>query len=185
MVRTGIKACLILSALTVLSAQATNVAVIDLNTILKNYDQVNTQDVKLHQQFAARSKQVEDLKKTVAAEKGNVDKNALIMSKQQSKIAQAKLSADETNLAAMEAAFSSDFQAAQESAVQGILNQVDAAVIKIAKAQGYQVVIQKDNTVYVDDAVDISKQVLSALQANEANTPPAFTATTGMQTEAK
>lgn len=182
--RTWIKGCLILSTLTVLSAQATNVAVIDLNLILKNYDQVNAQDVKLHQQFAARSKQVDALKATVDAEKSNVDKNSLIMSKQQAKVAQAKLAADEKNLAAMESQFSSDFQTAQSSAVQGILNQVDAAVVKIAKAQGYQIVMQKDNTIYVDDAVDISKQVLAVLQANATNVP-ASSSNTGTQTEVK
>lgn len=157
---------LILAMFVVINAQATNVAVIDVNTILKNYDQVNTQDVKLQQQFAAQAAQVESYKKTVDTEKTNLDKNALIMSKQQAKLAQAKLAADEKNLDAMQNKFKDDFQSAQQDAVQSILNQVDAAVVKIAKAQGYQVVLQKDNTVYVDDAVDISKQVLAVLQAN-------------------
>jgi outer membrane protein len=143
---------------------ATNVAVIDLDKVLKQYPLVKQIDDKLHAQFSPKNSTIEQQRKKLTEKIDNLKRNGSVMTKAQRDNLQIEISTEKKDLQLEQAHFNQDLQAAQKQAMQHILNNINNAVVRVAKKNKYQVVLQKSKTIYIDDSIDISSKVLVILK---------------------
>lgn len=163
-----IKICLTFCGiLFLLNAQATNIAVIDVDKILKGYPLVQKIDRDLQAQFGSRSNKLVSQKKSIEDEQDDLKRNGSIMTDSQRNKLQIDIANNTNILEAQQSQFNQDLQAAQNKSMKTVLSNINQAVIQIAKKQGYQIVLQKDRTIYISDSVDISNNVLSILNATK------------------
>lgn len=155
-----IACCAILCTLT---AEATSVAVIDVDKILKDYPVVQKIDKDLQAQFGPRANKLAAQQTAISDEENDLKRNGSIMTDAQRNKLQIDIANNTNILQAQQAQFNQDLQNAQNKSMKTVLAAINQAVTQIAKTKGYDIVLQKDRTVYISDSVDISNSVLSLL----------------------
>jgi len=159
---------LAISALLIFAgAQATNVAVIDLDKILKRYSLVQSINEHLRSQFDTQGKKLAAEQQAIEAKIASLQRNSSVMTERQRGDLQAEISTQKNNLKLEQGRFDQDLQDAQNSAMQQVLAKVNQAVIQVAKNKSYDVILEKDKTVYITEQIDISDQVLAVLNKTQ------------------
>ncbi len=150
-----------------LTAQATNVAVVDINKVLEHYSVVKVIDAKLRKQFAARGKKITVEQKALQKKIDELKRNASIMTDVQQGDLQTEITTQKNDLQLERSRFTQDLQAAQNQSMQKVLSAINKAVVTVSKLKGYDVVLQKSRAIYINDQVDISNQVLMQLNLSK------------------
>jgi outer membrane protein len=146
------------------NAVSQSIAVIDLDKVLQSIPQVKAADEGFKKDFTPREAAIKKAADALTAEVNTVKKNRSVMTTEELTKAEAKIQKDQRNLDAMQAQFSQDLQTAQTKAMQLILNTVQKTVSTLATANGYSMVILKNNTLYYKPDADITQKVITALK---------------------
>lgn len=139
-------------------------AVVDYQKLVENSPQVTAVNKELETQFKIRReallKQRDDLQKKLA----DLNRNQAVMGQEQIAKTQDELIAQRARLQADEQAFEQEFRLAQARAYDKFMKQVTEAIAAVAKEQGYDMVIRKQATPFVNNEYDITKLVSAKLK---------------------
>jgi outer membrane protein len=154
-------------ALVSLSASADTsvlkVGVIDLQQIIQKAPQVATINAQLNKQFKPRQDKILSTQKDLQAETDKLERNSATMSVTDRNKLQDQVMADRSSMQEMVVAFQRDLTAAQNQGMQSFMTQLNTVINSIAKVGNYNLILQRAAAPYADSGLDITSQVLQAL----------------------
>lgn len=138
---------------------AIKVAVVNVQQVLQQSPRVAELSKKLEGQFKDRQTKINDEQKALQDELDKFKKDSPTMSQKDRDTTQKKISADRSDLVKQVVAYQQDLQKEQNKIMQGILNDLNGIVSTIAKAQGYNLVLDSQAVIFAADGTDITKDV--------------------------
>lgn len=164
------KVCLLslASLFTLLAANAqadgVNIAVVDMQVVLKEAPQIADINKKLTAQFKGPQDKIIEAQRDLQKETKNLEKNAAVMKADDRTELEKKIMTDRNNVQTMVASFQKDLSKQQSDSLHGFSQQLEGVVSKLASEKGVAIVIQKGSTLYAKRDLDITPQVLAALK---------------------
>lgn len=139
------------------------IGVIDLQQIMKNSTQIVAVNAQLTKEFQPRQQKIIDAQKAFQAESDQLSRNSTTMTDADRSKLQDQIITDRSNVQGMMLSFQRDVNAAQNEALQKFMAQLNTVVSTVAKAGGFDLVLQRAGVPYVNTNLDITKQVLDQL----------------------
>lgn len=151
-----------LFAVTAAHAEETTggIAVVDVQEILQSAPQVNAMKEKLKSDFAPRQNQLVTAQKTLKADIDKLQSDHDKMDKKALESLQKQIEAEQQDIQAKQIAFQKDLFAAQDKALQGLLDKIKAKVTQVAEEKKFSMVLLKNSVPYMKDKkADITSDV--------------------------
>lgn len=141
----------------------TKIGVVNMEAVFKGSPQVKKINSSLRDKFASQRNDIVKMGKQLQDDMQNYNKNKAVLSKSKSKAMSDKIAQEESDLRAKQADFQKQLFQAQNTAMTGFMNKVDAAVAKVAGKKGMNVVMPKNAVVYSQNDMDITSDVMKQL----------------------
>ncbi len=142
-------------------AQGTKVGFVSTERILRDSKPAKAAQTKIESEFKRRDQELQNLANSLRDKAQKFDKDAPVMSESDRIRRQRELADIDADLQRKRREFQEDFNRRRNEEFSTIVERADAAIKKIADAQGYDLIIQ--DAVTVSPRVDITDQVLQAL----------------------
>jgi outer membrane protein len=171
-IKTTTLALLILAAVSLPlgAAQAqTKIGVVNVQRLLQESPQAQAASNALENEFAARRRDLEAQQKDLKAREDKLQKDGAVMAEAERRNAEKTLRDGQRELARKQNEFLEDLNVRRNEALGQLQRTVLQEVQTYAKSAGFDVVVA--DALYASPAVDITSQVLSALQARKAPAP--------------
>jgi len=160
------------SALFSAGAFAEKIGVIDAQRLMAEAPQARSAQQALENEFVPRQKALEAQKKDLDTRVKNFERDKATMSEGDLAKTQRDLRDSQVALERRGKEFQEDLQVRQNEELQKVQRAIYEAVRSYGKAQGYDLVLTQ-GVIYNNETLDITGQVLSALQAAKPATAPA------------
>lgn len=141
-----------------------NIGVINLAQVLKNSPQMKNAATNLRTKFKPRQDKIMSAQKTFEADESKLKRDASTMSQNDLQALQNKVNEERRELARLQEDYMQDLQSAQQEVMQSVLQQLDKIVESIATKGHYDLILQRNNVAYASQRVDITPQVVKALE---------------------
>ena len=152
------------------AAQAqTKIGVVNVQRLLQESPQAQAASNSLENEFAARRRDLEAQQKDLKAREDKLQKDGAVMAEAERRNAEKTLRDGQRELARKQNEFLEDLNVRRNEALGQLQRTVLQEVQTYAKSAGFDVVVA--DALYASPAVDITSQVLSALQARKAPAP--------------
>jgi outer membrane protein len=152
------------------AAQAqTKIGVVNVQRLLQESPQAQAASNALENEFAARRRDLEAQQKDLKAREDKLQKDGAVMAEAERRNAEKALRDGQRELARKQNEFLEDLNVRRNEALGQLQRTVLQEVQTYAKSAGFDVVVA--DALYASPAVDITSQVLSALQARKAPAP--------------
>ncbi|KAA0910994.1 OmpH family outer membrane protein [Pusillimonas sp. ANT_WB101] len=142
-------------------AQATKIGFVSTERILRDSKPAKAAQAKIEAEFKKRDTELQSLANQLRSEAQKLDKDAPVISESDRIKRQRKLADLDSDLQRKRREFQEDFNRRRNEEFSSIVERADAAIKKIAEAQGYDLILQ--DAVTVSPRVDITDQVMKAL----------------------
>jgi outer membrane protein len=152
-------------------ADGQKIAVVDSQRLLAEAPQARAAQTTLEAEFGPRGKTLEAQKKDLEGRAQKFERDQATMSEAERTKTQRELRDTQVNFERRAKEFQEDVQLRQNEELQKVQKSIYESVRVYGKAQGYDIVLA-GGVIYNAEAVDITPQVLSSLQA-KASTPAA------------
>jgi outer membrane protein len=146
-------------------AETLKVGVVDVMRLFNEYAKMNGIDDKLQARFAAPKKELEDLAKDIEAQEKQLKANEVMMTESKTKKAKENLIEKVKQYREKEAILSKDLQAMRNQELSTFREVIMAITQKLAKDEGYSLIMQADGVMYIDDSYNITSKILTRLKA--------------------
>ena len=152
------------------AAQAqTKIGVVNVQRLLQESPQAQAASNALENEFAARRRDLEAQQKDLKAREDKLQKDGAVMAEAERRNAEKTLRDGQRELARKQNEFLEDLNVRRNEALGQLQRTVLQEVQTYAKSAGFDVVVA--DALYASPGVDITSQVLSALQARKAPAP--------------
>lgn len=152
------------------AAQAqTKIGVVNVQRLLQESPQAQAASSALENEFAARRRDLEAQQKDLKAREDKLQKDGAVMAEAERRNAEKTLRDGQRELARKQNEFLEDLNVRRNEALGQLQRTVLQEVQTYAKSAGFDVVVA--DALYASPGVDITSQVLSALQARKAPAP--------------
>jgi outer membrane protein len=155
------------------TALADKIGVVDLQRLFAEAPQARAAQQALENEFVPRQKAFEAQKKDFDTRVKNFERDKATMSEADLTKAQRDLRDLQLALERRGKEFQEDAQVRQNEEMQKVQRAIYEAVRGFGKAQGYDLVLTTQGAIYNNDSLDITNQVLQALQASKPAAAPA------------
>ena len=145
----------------------TKIAVINLPQIISELPQTKAADARLQSQFSSRVKEVERLADQGKSLQDNLTRDGGTMSQAEYTKTQRKLAEVSSEYRLKGQALEEDRRRAANAENQKILDKVQTAIEKIAKANHYDIVLSGTSVAYAVDGINISDQVIQMVSKDK------------------
>lgn len=149
---------------TATSQAGIKIGVIDVQTILQNSPQMENAANQLKKQFKPRQDKITELQKSMADNQAKIKRDAAIMSKTELSKLQDNIANQQRELRRLEEDYVQDAQAAQQKAMDAVLEKINESVQKIADEDHYDLIIQKNTVAFASNNVNITDKVVKSLK---------------------
>jgi len=149
-------------------AQA-KVGVVNIARLLQEAPQAQAASQALENEFAARRRDLENQQKDLKAREDKLAKDGAVMAEAERRNAEKTLRDGQRELARKQNEFLEDLNVRRNEALGQLQRTVLQEVQTYAKSAGLDVVVA--DALYASQSVDITNQVLSALQARKTSAP--------------
>lgn len=139
------------------------IGVVDLHAVLQKSSKAKGFSQRLESQFKPRQQQLIASQKQLKADVDKIRRDATIMTADQRKALQTKITQEQQALEKSGTQYQKDLAAAQNKATQAFFGEVSKALEKVAKQGGYTMILQKENVPYSQPQMDVTQQVVVAL----------------------
>ena len=146
-------------------ADALKVGVVDVPRLFTEYAKLTGIDDKLQAQFSAPKKELEDLAKDIEAQEKQLKANEVMMTESKNKKAKDNLVEKVKQYREKEAALSKDLQTVRNQELSTFREVVMGVTQKLAKEESYNLIMQADGVMYVDESYNITTKILTRLKA--------------------
>jgi outer membrane protein len=147
----------------------TKIGVVNVTRLLQEAPQAQAASSALENEFAARRKDLEAQQKDLKAREDKLQKDGAVMAEAERRNAEKTLRDGQRELARKQNEFLEDLNVRRNEALGQLQRTVLQEVQTYAKSAGFDGVVA--DALYASPAVDITNQVLSALQARRAPAP--------------
>jgi len=158
-----ITASLLVLMSTVVFAAELKIGVIDLREILQKSPQMIAISKQLKKQFATREEKVITAQKSLKNEMDKLHRDGPVMSSDERSKLESKIVAEKRKFERVQQEYREDVMAAQNQSMQKLLAKLDKVVKQIAAEGHYDLILQKEGVPFASNRVDISGQLLKAL----------------------
>lgn len=145
------------------AAQAANVAVVDLGRIIKSIPQSEAVQKSLQEEFAPKVKELQDLAKKMTDKQETARRDEALMTDAQKKDLIRELEEMQASLKLKEKALQQDGQLRQREENKKIIVVVQKAITEIAQQGKYDLVVERQTTLFSKPELDISAKVIEHL----------------------
>ena len=149
-------------------AQA-KIGVVNVARLLQEAPQAQAASSSLEGEFAARKRDLQNMERDLKAREDKLQKDGAVMAEAERRNAEKTLRDGQRELARKQNEFLEDLNVRRNEALGQLQRTVLQEVQTYAKSAGFDVVVA--DALYASPAVDITSQVLSALQARKAPAP--------------
>ena len=168
----GVLAALALVAPFCVQAQ-TKIGVIDYRRVFDESPQAKALNTSLNGEFDARNREILAMQSDLKAKEAKYQRDSAIMSDAERKRSEQELRDLQRDFNRKGAEFKEDVERRKNEEVERIQRVLTLEVENFAKAQGFDMVVLKDVVLFRKDAMDITSQVVAALQVKGAKPAPA------------
>ena len=151
-------------------AQAQKVGFCDYRRLSQEAPQIKEAQATVQSEFQPKAKQFETQKKDFEARVQKYQRDQATMAEAERTKTERDLRDSQIALERKQKELEEDLQLRQQEVMHNIEVLVQAEVEKVARAQGYDLIVR--DAAYRSDSIDVTQQVLSSLQA-KAGTPVA------------
>jgi len=151
-------------------AQA-KIGVVNIARLLQEAPQAQAASQALENEFAARRRDLENQQKDLKTREDKLAKDGAVMAEAERRNAEKTLRDGQRELARKQNEFLEDLNVRRNEALGQLQRTVLQEVQTYAKGAGLDIVVA--DALYASQSVDITNQVLTALQARKAPAPPA------------
>ena len=145
------------------TAQAANIAVVDFARIIKNIPQSETVQKTLQAEFEPKMKELQALEKSMQEKQETARRNEALMTDTQKKELIRELEEMDASLKLKAKALQQDGQLRQREENKKILIVVQKAITEISQKEGYDLVVERQSTLFTKPELDISAKVIEHL----------------------
>ncbi len=138
----------------------TKIGIVNMEQIFKNSAQVKKINTDLRTKFSSQRTEIVNLSKKLQGEMQVYSKNKSVMSKKDAADQAKAIAAQETALRTKQAGFQKQLFQSQNEAMGAFMKKVEAAVAKVAKKEGMDLVMPNNAAVYSKDGMDVTKEVM-------------------------
>jgi outer membrane protein len=154
----------------VANAQA-KIGVVNVARLLQEAPQAQAASQALENEFAARRRDLENQQKDLKAREDKLAKDGAVMAEAERRNSEKALRDGQRELARKQNEFLEDLNVRRNEALGQLQRTVLQEVQTYARGAGFDVVVA--DALYASPSVDITNQVLAALQARKSPAPPA------------
>jgi outer membrane protein len=147
----------------------TKIGVVNVTRLLQEAPQAQAASSALENEFAARRRDLETQQKDLKAREDKLQKDGAVMAEAERRNAEKTLRDGQRELARKQNEFLEDLNVRRNEALGQLQRTVLQEVQTYAKSAGFDVVVA--DALYASPTVDITSQVLAALQARKAPAP--------------
>lgn len=163
---------LVAASLPLGAAQAqAKIGVVNIARLLQEAPQAQAASQALENEFANRRRDLENQQKDLKAREDKLAKDGAVMAEAERRNAEKTLRDGQRDLARKQNEFLEDLNVRRNEALGQLQRTVLQEVQNYAKSAGLDVVVA--DALYASASVDITNQVLAALQARKGSAPPA------------
>jgi outer membrane protein len=145
-------------------ADGSKIGVVDLQKIMQTSDDVKTIQATLEEKFKPRRDKImgmeADLKKDMEAFK----RDSSVLSQAKRKELEQKIMATQQNFEQEGQQYQQELSAAHNEAMEKFYDKIRAAIAKVAEAEKYDLVFQKDAAPFSVEKLDVTSKVIKAVQ---------------------
>lgn len=149
---------------TAVCADGSKIGVVDLQKIMQTSDDVKTIQATLEEKFKPRRDKImgmeADLKKDMEAFK----RDSAVLSQAKRKELEQKIMATQQSFEQEGQQYQQELSAAHNEAMEKFYDKIRAAIAKVAEAEKYDLVFQKDAAPFSVDKLDVTSKVIKAVQ---------------------
>ncbi|MBR6975557.1 MAG: OmpH family outer membrane protein [Ottowia sp.] len=137
---------------------------VNTDRMLREAQPAKAAQTKLEQEFSRREREINSAADALRAESERFEREAPTMSDSQRQTQQRRLLERDRDLQRRRREFQEDLGARKQEELQQILDRANTIVKQVAEAGKYDVILQE--AVYINPALDITDQVIRALNAS-------------------
>jgi outer membrane protein len=153
-----------LATVSTVFAADSKVGVVDVQKVLQGYSKVAQMETKLKNQFGPEQQKMQATSKEISDEIAKFNRDSSVMKQADKKAAQDKIVKQQNDFRNQQVDFQKKFFMARDEAMQALLNDVKAAVAKVAAKEHFNLVLAKANVAYNDAGLDITDKVSKELK---------------------
>ena len=146
-------------------ALAGKVGIVNAERILRESTQAIQSEQTLRKEFESRQAAVTEAAKKFKAKVEAYQKESSKMSEDARKARERELAAEERSIQRRDRELREDLNRRRNEELQVILSKANSVIARIAKAEGYDLIVQE--SVWFDPAVDITDKVLKAMAGKQ------------------
>lgn len=146
-------------------ADALKIGVVDVPRLFTEYAKLTGVDEKLQAQFSAPKKELEDLAKDIESQEKQLKANEVMMTESKTKKAKENLIDKVKQYREKEAALSKELQTVRNQELSKFREIVMGVTQKLAKDESYNLIMQADGVMYVDESSNVTSKILTRLKA--------------------
>lgn len=148
------------------SAAGSKVGFVNMQAIMAQAPQAAAARAQLKKEFGGREKALAAQRDAIRKLESNLKRDAAVMSAARKSQVEKSLRDKVGTFSRNMNAFRSELNTKRNELLQGLLKKIQAAVTRVAKAGGYDVVLN-NAVVYVNPKIDLTKQVLAELDKSK------------------
>ncbi len=151
--------------LSIASASAVDLKIgtVDLQKVFAGAPQRTIIVDKIKKQFEDKSNALKALGEKIEKKRTDAQRDAVTMTQEQKIDAQRELQEMATKAQTMQKNLQEDFQRAQQAEGQKLQEKINQTIQKIAKAEGFDLILRSETVAFQTGALDISNKVITIL----------------------
>lgn len=155
-----------LLAITSVAAYAndTRIGVVDLQKIMQTSAQMKTIQQKLEKEFKARRDNLVAMEKTIKDDMENFKRDTPVLSQSQRKDLEKKIVSEQQQFERDGQQYQQELSTAHNEAMEEFYSKIRAAIAKVAEAEKYDLVFQKDAAPFSVDKLDMTAKVMQEIK---------------------
>ncbi|HKY69400.1 MAG TPA: OmpH family outer membrane protein [Gammaproteobacteria bacterium] len=162
--KAAVVALAMLLSATLAQAENLKVGIINVQEILAKSPEAQQIREKLQNEFKGREAELVKVDKTLKANSEKLQRDGAVMSEAERSKLERETANAQRELQRLQTAFREDVTVRQQEEMQKYLDKVRSAVNKFAQDQKYDLLIHSDAAPYLNQKMDVTKQVIEALK---------------------
>ncbi len=156
-------AAIILSSVSSAFAAELKIGVVDENFVISKVPQVNLIASNLQAKFKDRMDEAKALRDDGLKQQEAFQRDAMTMTEAQRIEKQRELQKLSNDLQIKEKNLKEDFQRARNEEINKVRIKIQQTIDKLAKAEGFDLILRVEGTAYRKDSIDISNKIITIL----------------------
>jgi len=144
-------------------ADGAKIGVVDLQKIMQTSEQMKTVQQKLEKDFKPRRDKIVAMEEGLKQDMEKFKRDSAVMSEAQKKELEKKIVATQQTFEREGQQYQQELSTAHNEAMEELYGKIRKAIAKVAEAEKYDVVLQKDAAPFSSDKLDITESVMKQI----------------------